>query len=121
MELFQGSASWSESTGQGLICETTWRRAEFAGKECVAEFSLRKRNCGLNDSKLSAYFGQQPVSRSLTYEVLLGKYYNELIVDSLRTALCQGDSYSFGGQWISEEGIISTPFLLNQLPIPYRF
>ena len=46
-----------------------------------------------------------PADEPLTYEVLVGKYNNELIVDSLRTALCEGDSYSFGGQFITEAGI----------------
>ncbi|MDD3430640.1 MAG: T9SS type A sorting domain-containing protein [Bacteroidales bacterium] len=57
-----------------------------------------------------------PSVEALTYEVLLGKYYNELIVDSLRTALCQGDSYSFGGQWISEEGIYYDTIFAESAP-----
>ena len=46
-----------------------------------------------------------PSNEPMSYEVVLAQHHNELIVDSLRIALCRGDVYSFGGQSITEAGI----------------
>ncbi len=46
-----------------------------------------------------------PSHEPLSYEVVLAGYQKELIIDSLSTALCPGDAYSFGGQLITEAGI----------------
>lgn len=57
-----------------------------------------------------------PSNELMSYEVVLARHYNELIVDSLSIILCQGDAYSFGGQLITEAGIYCDTIYAESAP-----